>query len=262
MENINQLRRLIYEIEGLLLLVEDKGSDAPNLIWEIIKEKLGTASNILDSNTSSQPEAEDVFNIETESKIEDDTEADIDDKIYTEDEINISVVQIDQTDKSQSPEFIDNRVEVTPQAIEENDVPIDEFVYSEIEEENNVINSEDYIDEVYIESADDDIEFEDIDDTQFLDDDTFNQSVTLDEKLARQGTKDLKHAFTINDRYRFKRELFGNSDTAFADTLNIISAMDSISEAEEYVYLDLEWDKEIEEVKDFMAIVSLYFSNK
>lgn len=84
--------------------------------------------------------------------------------------------------------------------------------------------------------------------------------ITVDVKLAQQNSKDLKKAFTINDRFRFKRELFGNSDNDFVDAINLVSAMQSLTEAEEYFYEDLGWDSESEEVQEFMSIIINHFS--
>lgn len=74
--------------------------------------------------------------------------------------------------------------------------------------------------------------------------------------------RELRQFFTINDRYRFRRELFGNSDTDMADTLNMIEAMASVAEVQDYVYSDLGWDPEIEEVQEFMDIVTRYFNER
>ena len=89
-----------------------------------------------------------------------------------------------------------------------------------------------------------------------------HEIITIEEKLARQNSRDLKQAFTLNDKYRFRRELFGNSDTEFIDMINLVSAMATLSEAEDYFYGDLEWDLENEEVKDFMNIIAHYFADK
>ena len=89
-----------------------------------------------------------------------------------------------------------------------------------------------------------------------------HEIITIEEKLARQNSRDLKQAFTLNDKYRFRRELFGNSDTEFIDMINLVSAMATLSEAEDYFYGDLEWDLENEEVKDFMNIIAHYFAYK
>lgn len=73
---------------------------------------------------------------------------------------------------------------------------------------------------------------------------------------------DLRKSFTLNDRFRFRRELFGNSDSEMTDTINMVSAMNSYAEAEEYFYEDLGWDSSVEEVKDFMAIVERHFKGR
>ncbi|MDE6065717.1 MAG: hypothetical protein K2G27_02730 [Duncaniella sp.] len=86
-----------------------------------------------------------------------------------------------------------------------------------------------------------------------------NMSLTLDEKLARERAQDIFKAFTLNDKFRFRRELFRNSQEEFDDALNIISQMSTIEEAEEYIYDDLCWDPENEDVKAFMDIVTKHF---
>lgn len=76
----------------------------------------------------------------------------------------------------------------------------------------------------------------------------------------RHQPGELRRLFTVNDKFRFRRELFGNSDTEFTDTLNLVEAMRNYSEAEEYFYTDLGWDAEAIEVSEFMAVVNRYFS--
>lgn len=86
--------------------------------------------------------------------------------------------------------------------------------------------------------------------------------LTLADRLSidQAKSKDIKRAFTLNDRFRFKRELFGNSESDFADALNVIAAMSTYEEAEEYFYNDLCWSADNDEVKDFMAVVRNHFS--
>lgn len=83
--------------------------------------------------------------------------------------------------------------------------------------------------------------------------------LTLDEKLARERATDISKAFTLNDRFRFCRELFRNSNDEFKETLEVIGTMSDMEEAEEYFYNDLCWDPEKDEVKEFMAIVAKHF---
>lgn len=87
-------------------------------------------------------------------------------------------------------------------------------------------------------------------------------AIRVDEMLSRRTAVDLRKAFTLNDKYRFRRELFGNSDAAMTDALNVIAAMHSVAEAEEYLYGDLGWDELQPDVKDFMAVVKSHFDTK
>ena len=107
---------------------------------------------------------------------------------------------------------------------------------------------------------DDEYEDDDDDDDEVLDDD--DEALTLDEALQRSMSRDLRKAFSLNDRFRYRRELFGNSDVEMNDTLNLVETMHSYSEAEEFFYGDLEWDSESPEVKDFMAVIRNHFYNK
>ena len=75
-------------------------------------------------------------------------------------------------------------------------------------------------------------------------------------------SRDLKRVFTINDRFRFRRELFGNSDVEMNDAINLVEAMQSYAEAEEYFYDMLNWNRESPEVIDFMAIIRNHFYAK
>lgn len=81
----------------------------------------------------------------------------------------------------------------------------------------------------------------------------------LDEKLTRASAADISKAFTLNDRFRFRRDLFRGSDADFKDTLDIISRMNSMEEAEEYFYNDLCWEPTDPDVKEFMEIVGRHF---
>jgi len=83
-----------------------------------------------------------------------------------------------------------------------------------------------------------------------------NENVSQ-QPLQRREPGELRRMFTVNDKFRFRRELFGNSDT---DTLNLVEAMRNYNEAEDYFYTDLSWDAEAPEVQEFMAVVNRYFT--
>ena len=81
----------------------------------------------------------------------------------------------------------------------------------------------------------------------------------VDEKLQRSLSKDIRKAFSINDRFRFQRELFAGSANAMNTAIEHIEVMTSYGNAELYFYSQLNWDREDETVKDFMAIVRNHF---
>ena len=81
----------------------------------------------------------------------------------------------------------------------------------------------------------------------------------VDEKLQRHLSKDIRKALSINDRFRFQRELFAGSADALNTAIEHIEAMRSYGNAELYFYSQLHWDRENEVVKDFMALVRNHF---
>lgn len=89
--------------------------------------------------------------------------------------------------------------------------------------------------------------------------DTIDTPEKLEDRLARANARDIFKAFTLNDKFRFRRELFRNSQADFDDTLDIIASMGSFEEAEEYFYDDLCWDAENDDVRHFMEIVAKHF---
>lgn len=85
--------------------------------------------------------------------------------------------------------------------------------------------------------------------------DETDSSAPVNAEPREQNVKLLK-AFTLNDRFRFRRELFEGNDSDFSDTLTILSGMDSYAEAADYLYNDMMWDANNASVSDFMAILA------
>ncbi len=81
----------------------------------------------------------------------------------------------------------------------------------------------------------------------------------VDEKLQRHLSKDIRKAISLNDRFRFQRELFAGSANAMDTAIEHIEVMTSYGNAELYFYSQLNWDRENEVVKDFMSIVRNHF---
>ncbi len=91
---------------------------------------------------------------------------------------------------------------------------------------------------------------------------TATQAVAVDELVARHECRDLRQAFTLNDKFLFRRELFGGSDQELSDTIDLLTAMHSLDEAREYLLDDLQWNPDNDVVKDFLDIVTNHFKTR
>ena len=67
--------------------------------------------------------------------------------------------------------------------------------------------------------------------------------------------------FCLNDRFRFKRTLFGGSETEFSSAMKTIAEMDSYEEAEQYFLESYNWEPGDQEVIDFLDILSIYYES-
>lgn len=279
--DIEELITLNYEIEGLLYLALHRGSDTPDGVWHLIEEKVRCLNDAViterDSDTEIEPSAEQ-SNLTHGEPVCPDSELPMVTEVI-EEEAETSVVD----DSAQSE--VENKAEHTVsdddgpivQACEsQEDAPvsqademsfeneqIDDPIVPDLKEEQGPVADYQSADDILVDT-DELVENSDIpldDEPEECLDETEEEPVMrLDEKLARDYSKNLRKAFSLNDKFRFRRELFSNSDTVMADTLNLVGAMSSYSEAEEYFYSDLQWDPEMPEVVDFMAIIKKHFS--
>ena len=268
------------ELEGLLLLAQSRaGSELEASVNRLIVSKKDEVAKLIDAAFGGEPKCD----VEPQPIVMpiDETEADeeVAEEAETEDEPIAEPVEepIEESiekpveEPSEEPEPLENFI---PEPIEMPVEPpvsdiFDDSHLEPIEEpqpievpaaEDKPIFDDAPIDE---EDAPLDEEYEDDeeeDDDEVLDDD--DEALTLDEALQRSMSRDLRKAFSLNDRFRYRRELFGNSDVEMNDTLNLVETMHSYSEAEEFFYGDLEWDSESPEVKDFMAVIRNHFYNK
>ncbi len=69
----------------------------------------------------------------------------------------------------------------------------------------------------------------------------------------------LATAFTLNDKFRFVRDVFNGNDADFTETVNVLQEMTSYKEAYQYLVEDLQLDPEEPAVADFIDVVARYF---
>ena len=202
---IDNLLSQVYELEGLLLVIDKHGSDTPAVVYNKIKELASSTAALAQHLQPVEPLPEPQAHIEPQPAFEPQPEP--------------------------QPVF-ESRVE-----------PVDA---------DDSLPSDDY-------DADDTWQHENGEEPNEVFQIDYQEPLRVDEKLQRTLSKDLRKAFSINDHFRFRRELFSNSDTEMNDAINMVESMHSLEEAEEYFYDDLGWDKDVPEVADFMEIIRRHF---
>lgn len=78
-------------------------------------------------------------------------------------------------------------------------------------------------------------------------------------KIVSSSKERGKLVFSINEKFRFRKELFDNSDVDFNNTLALVASMDSYDEAEDYFVNEEGFDPENPVVAEFLTIIRRYF---
>ncbi len=262
--NIEELITINYELEGLLYLALHRGEDTPVQVWEMISDKIDALREGV-----KMPEEQEEAPV---SSAPDDAEKESDEyAVEPEETVTVHIIeepaiQQCEEDLTLTDEYnIENDAEAdsatcidsNPGTIVEEAPEIEAKPEKEVHE-NTTTEASDTPTTVAEEALEVIEEVNEVTEEAPAD----NEPIRLDEKLARQYSRDLRKAFSLNDRFRFRRELFGNSDAEMNDTLNLVEAMLNREEACDYFYHDLQWDRDNPEVIDFMAIIDKHFSNK
>lgn len=84
----------------------------------------------------------------------------------------------------------------------------------------------------------------------------------VESKCASAASADSKRpVFCLNDRFRFRRALFGGSDAEFNRVLDRVVSMSGMEEAEDYIYGTLGLDPDSDDTADFMETIRTYFES-
>lgn len=246
--SLETLLKQVLELEGLLLIAEKRGNDVPNLVIDMIKQKAaaigemaGVAASYNKQGIDALPDDEPDDDITVEF-VDDEETASADEPVEAESSATVAA--------EPEPVVAPEPSVVQPEPATE-PTPVSEPEPTPVDEPEPVEAPTPAPEEVEPEAEAEEFE-----------PDPDDQPLTLDEALQRDMTKDLRQAFSLNDRYRYRRELFGNSDSVMNETLNLIEAMHSFDEAEDYFYNDLQWEHDSPEVADFMVIIKNHFWNK
>lgn len=83
-----------------------------------------------------------------------------------------------------------------------------------------------------------------------------------DENSSEHQVSRRRPLLSVNDRFRFRRELFAGSDDDFNSALGQVAAMDSYEEAENYFFSELEWNPDDPVVGEFMEMMFRYYKKQ
>ena len=270
--SIAKLLTTVYELEGLLLVVNKHGDDTPPEVIEALKGKAQAAHELAQ---------------QVQWRTAGDTAPCGQPSMATPEESPVGEASAAQpsgcvTEETASeatsctppcPTAADEEATVTdeePADVCDND-PADEPTAAETSEECDKADDSPEDESEAYDSGNDEAQKEEMqkEETQEEDPDEYEEAdddgadeegLRVDEKLQRTMSKDLRRAFSINDRFRFRRELFANSDIEMRDAIDMVECMHSAEEAEDYFYNDLNWEKTSPEVKDFMEIIKKHFA--
>lgn len=87
------------------------------------------------------------------------------------------------------------------------------------------------------------------------------EPICVDEKLSRKISGDIRKSFTLNDKFLYRRELFGNSAQQYNEAMDLISEMKNYNEAETYFLDNYGWSPDNHHVKNFMKILFNHFNS-
>ncbi len=215
----SKLTTQVYELEGLLLVVDKHGEDTPDVVYQRIAE--------LGEQIAARP-----------AQLQPDVNA----------QCTMRDAQLQPTPEPATEPVTEPAPAPAPEPTPE---PTPEPILSEPSEQE--LPDEDYdADETW--QHDNGEEF-----TEVFKVDYVEPTVRVDEKLQRSLSKDMRKALSLNDRFRFKRELFAGSEVELNQALDLVNAMQSFDEAQEYFIQDLGWDQDNEDVAEFMGLVRRHF---
>ena len=80
-----------------------------------------------------------------------------------------------------------------------------------------------------------------------------------EETTASKPKRNLRAAFSLNDRFLYSRELFNGNMKLFDSTVDSIADIDDYSLVEDHFYKELNWDAENPNVAGFMEIMKINF---
>lgn len=81
----------------------------------------------------------------------------------------------------------------------------------------------------------------------------------LNDLLEKNNLSDFRKALSLNDRFRFRRELFGGDEERMNKAINELNELHSYEDSISYLNDELKWNIEDEAVADFIKLLEKRF---
>ena len=82
---------------------------------------------------------------------------------------------------------------------------------------------------------------------------------TLNDVLEKKNLSDLRKAFSLNDHFRYRKELFDGNEDSMNKVINTLNNHQSLNESISYLEQKLHWDFTEPTVKDFVKKLEMRF---
>ena len=254
-EKLRELLDKIYELEGLVHL-SLKREDSKEDFIRLINRKCGEINDLSFILGEEKIIAEDKPIVVKEPEILSEPEEGKDKLV----EVEGLITENSNSDGEEAEEETESNDQMPPEyeMDEEENRDVNSVINNYTFEENKYFPQEDENDffslTEYSIPDDDEYEIEEFEDVNDLRKEPERKDVKEVSEIERG-----KLVFSINDRYRFRRELFDNSDLGFNNSLALVASMDNYDEAEDYFLNELGMNSADSTVKDFLQIIRKYF---
>ncbi|MEG1544093.1 MAG: hypothetical protein RR382_06160, partial [Tannerellaceae bacterium] len=84
-------------------------------------------------------------------------------------------------------------------------------------------------------------------------------NISLNDIIEKKRLSDFRKAFSLNDRFRFRRELFGGDEVKMNIVIDDLNAINTFEESIAYINNVLKWNLENEQAADFIKLLEKRF---
>ncbi|MGL5689316.1 MAG: hypothetical protein ACRDD8_00740 [Bacteroidales bacterium] len=233
LDNLDELRALVQAMS--------EENDIPSILFKFSYEKTNKIEKLLQELQETQSRKE---MIEEDSHQQLSTT--VDNKVETFTSAEKEAVALGVAEEEIAPEVVINNL-VEPSLITSDNIEDITTQVGVIEELRSSSDSR-----IALDSYEHEVLAE-----KFIQKDT---NLTLNEKLIQNSKEDIRKSLSLNDRFRFSRELFSNDNVRMEKCFDEINQAIHFSELELQLRNTYKWDKDNEYATEFLALIKKRFN--